>query len=284
MRKAKIIYDDMDDNITKFEGSTGWLTNFMKRKGLSVRRKTSIAQKEHNQLIDRLIAYILLVRRLKMKYNYQLADIIVMDGTPIWSDMVSERTVDSTGAKSVSMKTTGHEKSRVSVCVAAKADGTKLQPMIVFKGAKREVETLNKEFRGRCVVASSVNAWMDTPLTHVWIDNVVGAFSFRRRLLAWDSYECHIEPRVKSSLKAKQIDDAIVPGGCTKYIQLADVCLNKLIKDYATERYDEWLATVGINNFTEAGNLRAPPRKTIAQWVLAAWDQGISLLCFITSK
>ena len=66
-----------------------------------------------------------------MKYNYQLADIIAMDETPIWSDMVTERTVDSTGAKSISMKTTGLEKSHVSVCVAAEADGTKLQPKVL---------------------------------------------------------------------------------------------------------------------------------------------------------
>ena len=62
-----------------------------------------------------------------------------MDETPVWSDMVSETTVDTTGKKTVTLKSTGHEKSRVSVCLAAKADGTKLKPLVVFKQAKREV-------------------------------------------------------------------------------------------------------------------------------------------------
>ena len=67
-----------------------------------------------------------------------------MDETPVWNDMVSETTVDTTGKKTgQTLKTTGHEKSRVSVCLAAKPDGTKLKPMIVFKGAKREVEALH---------------------------------------------------------------------------------------------------------------------------------------------
>ena len=47
---------------------------------------------------------------------------------------------------------------------------------------------------------------MNTELTHAWVDKVLGTFSFRRRNLVWDSYECHIEDRVKSSLHAKKID------------------------------------------------------------------------------
>ena len=53
-----------------------------------------------------------------------------MDETPVWTDMLSDTTIDVTGTKSVTVETTGHEKCRVSVCLAAKADGTKLQSMI----------------------------------------------------------------------------------------------------------------------------------------------------------
>lgn len=70
-------------------------------------------------------------------------------------------TVDKSGIKTGTLKTTGHERSRVSVVLAAQADGTKLKPMVVFKGAKREVAALNQEFKGRAVVATSANAWID---------------------------------------------------------------------------------------------------------------------------
>ena len=49
-----------------------------------------------------------------------------MDETPVWSNMVSDTTVDKTGARTVTMKSAGHEKCRVSVCLTAKADGSKL--------------------------------------------------------------------------------------------------------------------------------------------------------------
>ena len=89
-----------------------------------------------------------------------------MDETPVWQEMLSDTTVD----------TTGHEKVRISVCLAAKADGTKLKPMIVFGGAKREVKKLSEEFKGRCVVASSSNAWMNDELTKCGVQCVLGSW------------------------------------------------------------------------------------------------------------
>ena len=129
---------------------------------------------------------------MQEKNQYSANNIIAMDETPVWSDMVSQTTVDRVGKRTITMKTTGHEKSRVSVCLAAKADGTKLKPFVDFKGAKREVADLNKEFKTKAVVASSENAWMNRELTVDWTNTVVGTFSFGRRLLAWDSYECHV--------------------------------------------------------------------------------------------
>ena len=77
--------------------------------------------------------------------------------------------------------------------------------MIVFKDAVRERKALSQEFKGQAVIASSPNGWIDTDLIHVWVNNVLEAFSFHRRLLAWDSYECHIENAVKMSLYTKKL-------------------------------------------------------------------------------
>ena len=82
----------------------------MKRNNLSLRRKTSVAQKDPDLLISKIVSYILRVRRLRMKYSYQPSDIIAFDETPVWADMMSDTTVDVVGKKTVSMKTTGHSK------------------------------------------------------------------------------------------------------------------------------------------------------------------------------
>lgn len=62
--------------------------------------------------------------------------------TPVWCGMISETTIDRSGKRTITLKSNGQEKVRVSVCRAAKADGTKLKPMVIFKGEKREVTKL----------------------------------------------------------------------------------------------------------------------------------------------
>lgn len=57
-----------------------------------------------------------------------------MDETAVWNDMISTTTVDKRGAHSVNLKTTGHKKSKMTVCLTAAADGSKKKPFIVFKG------------------------------------------------------------------------------------------------------------------------------------------------------
>ena len=61
-------------------------------------------------------------------------------------------TLQLIGDNSVYLKTTGDEKCIVNVCLAAKADRTKLKPFIVFCGAKRESKLVNEEFKSRCIV------------------------------------------------------------------------------------------------------------------------------------
>ena len=39
-----------------------------------------------------------------------------------------------------------------------------------------------------------------------------------------------------------------------------------------TEKYDEWLETVGIQQGTDAGNLK-PLRSTVVNWILDSWNQ-----------
>jgi hypothetical protein len=50
------------------------------------------------------------------------------DETPVWFEMPGKSTLAERGEKEVRVATTGHEKERLTVTLAAYADGTKLPP------------------------------------------------------------------------------------------------------------------------------------------------------------
>ena len=77
-----------------------------------------------------------------MKYKYPPSSIRAMGETSVWNDMVSNITIDKQGEKSACLKITGHEKYMVTVCLAAKADGSKLKPFVVFRAAKKSINHL----------------------------------------------------------------------------------------------------------------------------------------------
>ena len=110
--KAKNIYTEKDDRSgVEFHSSNGWVQNFLNRHGQSVRRKTTLSQKD--RLVDKLVHFVLQVRRLWNQHSYINQNVIAMDETAVWLDMISGKTVDAKGTKTIRMKTTGHEKSKV---------------------------------------------------------------------------------------------------------------------------------------------------------------------------
>ena len=105
MFKAKSIYNekcgDNEELKAGLAASNGWLMKFMKRKNLSMRRRTTIVQKDPFHLTTKLVKYVMHVRRLSMKTNFSPDYIIAMGETAVWSDMVGNVTVDTTGTKDV---------------------------------------------------------------------------------------------------------------------------------------------------------------------------------------
>ena len=175
-----------------------------------------------------------------MKTNFSPDRIIAMDETAVWSDIVGNVTVDTTGTKDVPFKLTANEKVKVSVCLTSKAERTKLKPYIVFQDAKREAKALNEEFKNRCVAGSSSNGWMNEELVLKFLRQVLRMFSFKKLLFAWVTFDANMTEHVRKLLKQMKTD-ALIPGGCTKYVQAPDVIWKKPFKGHIMESYDEWL-------------------------------------------
>ena len=121
MAKAKYFYESEK---FLFVASNEWVNNLMRRNGFSLHQKTTTTQQDPKQLIDKLILYILYALRPSIKYKYPPSSIIAMNETSVSNVMVSNTTIHKQGAKSFCLKTIGHEKFMVNVCLVAQADGT----------------------------------------------------------------------------------------------------------------------------------------------------------------
>ena len=273
-RNAAAIYDnhslgDGEPAGPAFAASRGWLEKFLKRQEFTIRRRTTVSQRLPRELVPKVVGFIMHLHRRLFHERIPISAIGNMDETPCCLDMPGETTVEHVGARSVPLRTTGHEKSRFTVVLAAMADGRKLKPFVVLKGVRPIAELARIS---GVVVAYSRNGWMNEQLKKDWVMRVWGSFSFGKRILVWDAYRCHIMDSVKSIIKHRTNSEvSIIPAGLTKQLQPADISWNKPFKEAYRKLYDEWMAT-GEKSFTPAGNMRAPSKPLVVQWVKTAWD------------
>lgn len=80
-----------------FKSNKGWFEKFLKRNDLSLRKKTTVAQKDPPQLISRLVANVMHRRRLSKQFAFGPECIIAMDEIAIWSDMLFDATFATSG-------------------------------------------------------------------------------------------------------------------------------------------------------------------------------------------
>jgi len=119
--------------ITDFAGATSWCERFMRRNGLCMRTKTTIAQKLPREYERKIIEFHKYVINMRKKLCFEIVQLGNMDEVPLTFDVPLNKTVDVKGAKTIMIKTSGNEKMPYTVVLACCADGTKLPPLLIFK-------------------------------------------------------------------------------------------------------------------------------------------------------
>ena len=129
--KAKELAKQM--NVAEFVGGPSWCRRFMRRNRLSVRSRTTVGQKLPNDWEEKVTNFRQFVSRRKEELNIQADRVFNMDKVPMSFDAPYSRTVDETGAESIPVSTTGHEKTGFTVVLVCSESGKKLKPMVIFK-------------------------------------------------------------------------------------------------------------------------------------------------------
>ena len=221
--------------------------------------------------VSKMIKFLCFVRQTREDLKLEDNMIIACDETAIWYDAISKPAVEEKGCKEVSVLSTGHVKNSLTVLLSAKGDGTKLKPYILLP-KKRPVPQLVRKYGSKAILVFQGTTCMNQALTEDYLNCIIGVPMFTpHRLLVWDSFSCHVSKDTKDSLKKLKVDQVVIPGGCTGYIQVADVCWNKPFKDNYTKSYEDWFEA-GKQEFTAAGNPNSAPSEVTVGWIVKVWD------------
>ncbi|KAL6468461.1 hypothetical protein MHYP_G00219850, partial [Metynnis hypsauchen] len=111
--KATTIAQEM--KLEKFTGGPSWCFRFMKRRHLSIRARTTVAQRLPADYKEQLAIFRAYCSKRITEKKIQPSHIINMDEVPLTFDIPMNHTVERKGTSTVSIRTTGHEKSVFTV-------------------------------------------------------------------------------------------------------------------------------------------------------------------------
>jgi len=238
----------------------------------------------------------------------KLSEICNMDQSPLPFEYLKGRTYAKKGDRTVRIKEgkSGHDKRQCTLQIAVFADGVpRCKPLLMFKGKPKgdgRRKTERQKYHPGVVVIFNDKAWANTSNLLDWVKNqysTASAYPLRDhepRFLALDSFAPHKnkgkKSKEKESLKEKErrlkeeklqqelrdtfaklkVTLSLIPGGCTGYVQVLDVLINKLIKQYIEEYEDLWVE----QNFElwQSGKWSIGDRRVLmTHWVAQAFER-----------
>ncbi len=178
-----------------------------------------------------------------------------MDETPTYFDMVSSRTLDFVGAKSIELLSTGHDKNRFTVTLTISPIGEILPALVLFKGLKK-VPVCEIPENVRVIVND--NGTMDTARMIEYNKLIVKPYlNGKKGCLILDSFGAHCTEAVVADLKKINVESMTIPGGFTSYLQPLDVSINKPFKEFMREEWNDWFAN-SDPEYTKNRNRKKP--------------------------
>lgn len=269
--RAKAISIAEANNYTDFTGGISWCSRFMMRKSFSIRSRTSVGQSLPINFLEKKEIFLKYCTEKIEENKIHPCLVVNMDEVPMTFDLPMNRTVDKIGTKSISIKTTGNEKSSFTVVLSCCSDGGKLPPMVIFKR-----KTIPKEnFSTDVIVEANEKGWMDENMMVNWLNKIYikrsgGFFHTDTSLLIYDSMCAHITSKIKEIVRRTNSVLAVIPGGCTKLLQPLDISVNRSFKTKLRHTWEHWMS-FAEHEHTPSGNLKRPSYSLIVKWISDAW-------------
>ncbi|KAL4158987.1 hypothetical protein PRNP1_004760 [Phytophthora ramorum] len=259
--KARTVAGELGLRFDQFSASSSWRLRFLKSYRLSLRRRTRIGQKTPSDLREVAEKFHEEVQRMMLKNG--ITEVYNADQTALNFEHLPTHTIDETGTRTVWVRNSGKEKSRLTAMVLADSRGIKRAPFLVFKQPPSRVPATeqhnHKEQQGfgrdlwkkvKAMQASTgmpiycnSRGWWNAELSVLFL-----RFHFAARtdidepvLLIWDEFSGHWTSEVEVCAKELNVLLLKVPGGYTSVCQPADIAWMRPLK---VQLRAEWLSDI----------------------------------------
>jgi hypothetical protein len=248
------------------------------RQNCLVQRVSTHTAQDHPQVtIDRATEWLQVIRPIVNGPTMNQQYILNMDQTPLPFSLGKRRTLSLQGERTVTVRQSGNEKMRCTVSLTVAADGSRLKPMMIFKGerngriAVRELPS--SEFSSDLVLACQPNAYQDSENLLTWVDGVLVPHLQEKAagtpvVLFLDEFSAHSTAEFLSKLESIGVQLKLIPGGCTWLVQPVDVGIGKPFKDRVRAKWWEWM----IEMVQDDALVPSPSRELVQKWTHETWE------------
>ena len=257
----------LENNILNFKCSEHWLSSFMERFDLSLRKPSTLFRLTDDEVVTRVCAYKRFMDKIDWS-QYDLRNCIAIDETAVYFGDCNRTTVELRGASSVPIQATGYESERVTCILGFRLNRDKLPPTIIIKGPTKKIE----EKHGVWLIQSE-KAWSTQEVLKKYIERALPLITRKsqRAFIVWDVASTHRSKHMKQYLAQRRIDQAMIPSGTTMYLQSLDIAINKPFKDFVREEINDYTENRLERN--QRGNLKKPSVPEVCGWVARAWSK-----------
>lgn len=270
----KLFAEAYPDSNHLFTFSRGWFTRFLARHDISRRRVTKTATKLPGEYVKIANSFLRFIRRVSQpskdpvtpavdqslfssptRPQYQTrhfprSRIINLDETPIPFEYLDGYTYDLKGEKTIGGKSdrSGWNKRQATLILYIWGDGElRIKPKLIFHGSSspngKILKAESNKYSPDITVEVNETAYNNEELFKQFIeDELIPAFEDNNGLLVMDVASFHCTQAVMDLLRQSKITTALIPPGCTSFLQPLDTAINKPFKQWLREAADEYIA------------------------------------------
>lgn len=249
-----------------------WATAFMHRHNMTLKTGGMMQLARKSVTSDPFVIYgfyeLLRQEMARLEIMERPECIWNLDETGFPLDPSKAKTIGTKGAKTVRI-TSGSNRENISVLATCCADGTSLDPLIIFKGKNMQSSWVGTDALPETQYAVSESGWM----TRVIFEDFFKSFvektkDIRPILLILDGHLSHTSLATVELAKQENISIIKLPAHCTDLLQPLDVACFAPLKSY----YDS-----ALMRYVHQTGARAPLQKRgFVNMLCQVWKEGLS--------